>query len=91
MDLDKITEVRQTWQFYRDRRPDAYEDLVDGRRATGEPRRASHAPTTSSSRSSDEMLEALERRDVVRSRLLTDDVVTTSGRSPAGRTAAATR
>ena len=22
MDLDKITEVRQTWQFYRDRRPD---------------------------------------------------------------------
>ena len=28
MDLDKITEVRQTWQFYRDRRPDAYEDLV---------------------------------------------------------------
>ena len=28
MDLDKIEEVRQTWQFYRDRRPDAYEDLV---------------------------------------------------------------
>jgi beta-ureidopropionase len=28
MDLDKVTEVRQTWQFYRDRRPDAYEDLV---------------------------------------------------------------
>ena len=28
MDLDKITEVRQTWQFYRDRRPDTYEDLV---------------------------------------------------------------
>ena len=28
MDLDKITEVRQTWQFYRDRRPDAYGDLV---------------------------------------------------------------
>jgi N-carbamoylputrescine amidase len=28
MDLDLITEVRQTWQFYRDRRPDAYEDLV---------------------------------------------------------------
>jgi beta-ureidopropionase len=28
MDLDKITEVRQTWQFYRDRRPDAYDDLV---------------------------------------------------------------
>jgi beta-ureidopropionase len=23
-----IQEVRQTWQFYRDRRPDAYEDLV---------------------------------------------------------------
>ena len=28
MDLDKITEVRQTWQFFRDRRPDMYEDLV---------------------------------------------------------------
>ena len=28
MDLDKIQEVRQTWQFYRDRRPDAYSDLV---------------------------------------------------------------
>src|SRR6266542_1326978 len=28
MDLDKIQEVRQTWQFYRDRRPDMYEDLV---------------------------------------------------------------
>src|SRR5438094_2971293 len=28
MDLDKITEVRQTWQFFRDRRPDAYQDLV---------------------------------------------------------------
>jgi N-carbamoylputrescine amidase len=26
--MDKITEVRQLWQFYRDRRPDAYEDLV---------------------------------------------------------------
>jgi N-carbamoylputrescine amidase len=28
MDLDLIEEVRQTWQFYRDRRPDAYQDLV---------------------------------------------------------------
>ena len=28
MDLDVITQVRQTWQFYRDRRPDAYGDLV---------------------------------------------------------------
>ena len=28
MDLDQIQEVRQTWQFYRDRRPDAYQDLV---------------------------------------------------------------
>ena len=28
MDLDKIQEVRQTWQFFRDRRPDAYADLV---------------------------------------------------------------
>src|SRR6187549_3888094 len=28
MDLDKIQEVRQTWQFFRDRRPDAYGDLV---------------------------------------------------------------
>jgi N-carbamoylputrescine amidase len=28
MDLDVFTQVRQTWQFYRDRRPDAYGDLV---------------------------------------------------------------
>jgi len=28
-DLDLIDEVRKTWQFYRDRRPDAYDDLVE--------------------------------------------------------------
>jgi N-carbamoylputrescine amidase len=28
MDLDMIEEVRRVWQFYRDRRPEAYEDLV---------------------------------------------------------------
>ncbi|MEG8278265.1 MULTISPECIES: nitrilase-related carbon-nitrogen hydrolase [unclassified Streptomyces] len=28
IDLDLIEEVRQTWAFYRDRRPDAYEGLV---------------------------------------------------------------
>ncbi|HYM83052.1 MAG TPA: nitrilase-related carbon-nitrogen hydrolase [Candidatus Dormibacteraeota bacterium] len=28
LDLDLITEVRQTWQFFRDRRPEAYGDLV---------------------------------------------------------------
>ena len=28
LDLDKIIEVRNTWQFYRDRRPDAYADLT---------------------------------------------------------------
>jgi len=28
LDLNMIDEVRQTWQFYRDRRPDAYADLV---------------------------------------------------------------
>ncbi len=28
LDLDKIEEVRQQWAFYRDRRPDAYQDLV---------------------------------------------------------------
>ncbi|MCB1042479.1 MAG: acyltransferase [Acidobacteria bacterium] len=27
-DLDMIDEVRSTWQFFRDRRPDAYNDLV---------------------------------------------------------------
>lgn len=27
-DLDMIDEVRSTWQFFRDRRPDQYEDLV---------------------------------------------------------------
>ncbi len=28
MDLDQIEEVRRVWQFYRDRRPDSYEDMV---------------------------------------------------------------
>jgi N-carbamoylputrescine amidase len=28
MNLDMIEEVRRTWQFYRDRRPETYEDLV---------------------------------------------------------------
>ncbi|MCA9694010.1 MAG: acyltransferase, partial [Myxococcales bacterium] len=28
LDLSKIDTVRQTWQFYRDRRPEAYEELV---------------------------------------------------------------
>jgi N-carbamoylputrescine amidase len=28
LDLDAIEKVRTTWQFYRDRRPDTYEDMV---------------------------------------------------------------
>ena len=28
MDLDLIEKVRRTWQFYRDRRPETYEDMV---------------------------------------------------------------
>jgi beta-ureidopropionase len=28
LDLAKIREVRDGWQFYRDRRPDAYDELV---------------------------------------------------------------
>ena len=28
LDLEKISEVRKTWQFFRDRRPDAYGDLI---------------------------------------------------------------
>ena len=28
LDLDLIAEVRRTWQFFRDRRPDTYESLV---------------------------------------------------------------
>lgn len=29
LDLDMITETRKLWQFYRDRRPETYEELVD--------------------------------------------------------------
>lgn len=29
MDLDMIEEVRQVWQFYRDRRPDSYSDMTE--------------------------------------------------------------
>ncbi|MCA1555764.1 MAG: acyltransferase, partial [Acidobacteria bacterium] len=28
LDLDLIREVRNTWQFFRDRRPDSYDQLV---------------------------------------------------------------
>ena len=28
MDLDEIAEVRNTWQFFRDRRPDTYQGLT---------------------------------------------------------------
>ena len=28
MDLDMIREVRNVWQFFRDRRPDSYEEIV---------------------------------------------------------------
>ncbi|MEE2697047.1 MAG: nitrilase-related carbon-nitrogen hydrolase, partial [Actinomycetota bacterium] len=28
LDLDRIDEVRDQWAFYRDRRPDLYDDLV---------------------------------------------------------------
>lgn len=30
LDLSMIDEVRNTWQFYRDRRPDAYDEIVRG-------------------------------------------------------------
>jgi N-carbamoylputrescine amidase len=29
MDFDMIREVRNTWQFFRDRRPEAYEALTE--------------------------------------------------------------
>ncbi len=29
MDLDLIEEVRRTWQFYRDRRPETYDDMIE--------------------------------------------------------------
>ncbi len=37
LDLDMITEVRNTWQFFRDRRPDSYRPIVaqTGRAAAG--------------------------------------------------------
>ena len=28
LDLDKIREVRDRWAFYRDRRPDTYDEIV---------------------------------------------------------------
>jgi N-carbamoylputrescine amidase len=28
LDLDVIEEVRRIWQFYRDRRPETYEDMT---------------------------------------------------------------
>ena len=29
LDMDKIREVRNTWQFFRDRRPDLYGPIID--------------------------------------------------------------
>ena len=29
LDLDEIEKVRRTWQFFRDRRPETYDDLCD--------------------------------------------------------------
>ncbi|MEJ7602100.1 MAG: nitrilase-related carbon-nitrogen hydrolase [Kofleriaceae bacterium] len=31
LNLDLIEEVRRTWQFFRDRRPDSYGDLTEDR------------------------------------------------------------
>jgi beta-ureidopropionase len=28
LDMNELTEVRHTWAFYRDRRPDSYGELV---------------------------------------------------------------
>ena len=28
MNLDQIREVRNTWQFFRDRRPESYQEIV---------------------------------------------------------------
>jgi N-carbamoylputrescine amidase len=30
IDLDMIREVRNTWQFFRDRRPELYDELCEG-------------------------------------------------------------
>jgi N-carbamoylputrescine amidase len=30
IDLDMVREVRDTWQFFRDRRPETYGPLTDG-------------------------------------------------------------
>jgi beta-ureidopropionase len=32
LDFDQIAEVRATWQFYRDRRPESYDEIVRTRR-----------------------------------------------------------
>jgi N-carbamoylputrescine amidase len=29
MDFEMIEEVRQTWQFYRDRRPETYQNMIE--------------------------------------------------------------
>ena len=51
LDMDKLTEVRDLWQFYRDRRPDSYEqpgqpdEHADQRRHGGDRRRGRWPPT----------------------------------------------
>jgi len=29
MDMDMVREIRNLWQFFRDRRPEVYEDLIE--------------------------------------------------------------
>ena len=36
LDLDMISEVRKTWQFFRDRRPEMYGKLVEQRQVTSD-------------------------------------------------------
>ena len=48
LDLDKIAEVRNTWQFYRDRRPDAYADLGRALASTAAQRHAAASDAAAS-------------------------------------------
>ncbi|MFQ5928026.1 MAG: nitrilase-related carbon-nitrogen hydrolase, partial [Terriglobia bacterium] len=40
LDLDLISQVRATWQFYRDRRPETYDSLAQSRARAGSPEAA---------------------------------------------------
>ena len=93
MDLDMIEEVRRVWQFFRDRRPETYDDLVDAEtlaersRAAGRRRIAHDAPRPTSSPAATRIFHPGEECGEERWRM--EALRRRAGRAPASRSSVA--